>query len=422
MVCLTFRSSFRFFEKHKETLNEDSTAEIYSFLKHDILKAAIGSEKGAAAAAILPVNPDDLPSVINAGGAMKFSKPRVFRSPEWLSQYGLCIDNIRSGQSTVEHAGRGAFAARPIAAGKLVAPAPLTHFSGKSVLDMHELFRTDDGNYQRASDKVIGQQLMLNYCLSHPESSMLFFPTGPVVPLINHSDKPNAKIVWSTHSNHQKMWLTMTPEQLMEKEHMNIGLLIEIVALRDIEEDEEIFIDYGPSWKATYEEHVTQWKSKLSSGSISASWPLRAADLNDQHVNTGFRTAEEQKLNPYPDNVDLKAFLLQKDDEDADGSLDRPKKWAESEDETAFLHENLFSIEIVSRDDASNTYTVKWLGDDEQEDSYVKEVPHGAFVFVDAVGTGDQFAPEPFRHPIGFPDEIFPSIWRDEPSLASASE
>jgi SET domain len=410
----------RFFAKHKAHLNEDAVAEIYGFLKHDLLKAAIGADKAGKAAAILPVSPEDLDLVVQAGGALKFSKPRVYRSPEWLSQYGLCIDNIRSGESTVPHAGRGAFATRSIAAGQLVAPAPLTHFSGKAVLEMHELFQSADGNYQRATDKVIGQQLLLNYCFSHPESSLLFFPTGALVPLINHSDEPNAKIIWSSHSNHQKMWLTMTPQELMEEENMNIGLLIEIVATRDIAEGEEIFIDYGPAWKAAYQAHVADWQAKLASGSISAAWPLRAADLNQEHRDAVFRTVEEQKVQPYPENVELRAFLIVEDSK-KDGSIEQPKPWGETEDETAFRHENLFAVEVIAHDDATNTYTVKWVSE-ENENSYVEHVPHQAFVFVDKLGTGDQFAPAPFRHPIGFPDEIFPVDWRDEPQSSSAQQ
>jgi hypothetical protein len=313
----------------------------------------------------------------------------------------------------VQHAGRGAFATRPIAAGQLVAPAPLVHFAGKTVLDMHELFQSADGNYQRASDKVIGQQLLLNYCFAHDSSSLLFFPTGALVPLINHSDEPNAKVVWSSHSNHQKMWLTMTPQELMEEETLNIGLLIEIVATRDISEGEEVFIDYGPAWKAAYQAHVADWQAKLAEGAISAEWPLRAADLNEEHRDAVFRTVDEQQAKPYPDNVELRAFLIIQDSQQ-DGSIDQPKPWGETDDETAFRHENLFAVDIIARDDDTNTYTVKWVSD-ENENSYVELVPHHAFVFVDKLGTSDQFAPAPFRHPIGLPDEIFPAAWRDEP-------
>lgn len=214
------------------------------------------------------------------------------------------------------------------------------------------------------------------------------------------------------------MWLTMTPEQLMQEENLNIGLLIEIVATRDIDEGEEIFIDYGPLWKAAHEAHVADWQDKLSSGSISASWPLRAVDLNQEHRTTVFRTLDEQKLNPYPDNVELRAFLMLQDSANA-GSIEEPKAWGETVDESAFRHENLFAVDIISRNDAAKTYTVKWISE-EDENTYVEQVPHNAFVFVDKMGTSDEFVKnEPFRHPIGLPDEIYPSGWRDEPKSSS---
>ena len=57
-------------------------------------------------------------------------------------------------------------------------------------------------------------------------------------------------------------------------------------------------------------------------------------------------------------------------------------------------------------------YTVSLLKD--KEATLIKNVPHRAFVFVDKPGTSDQFVPNPFRHYISIPDEVFPEgPWRD---------
>ena len=49
------------------------------------------------------------------------------------------------------------------------------------------------------------------------------------------------------------MWLEAEPEELLDEEHAYLGLMFEIVAIKDIEPGTEVFIDYGPEWKAAYE-------------------------------------------------------------------------------------------------------------------------------------------------------------------------
>lgn len=233
--------------------------------------------------------------------------------------------------------------------------------------------------------------------------------------MINHSDKPNAKIVWSTHANHQKTWLDLEPAQLLDDDHMYLGLMFEIVATRDIAPDEEVFIDYGPEWTAAYEKHVKEWNAKIASGEISKEWPLRAVDMNDQYASKPFKTAAEIEKDPYPENVQLKAFLLLQDTKNA-GTMDDPKLWGEAENETAYHHEHLFDITVVDHakgDDGSYIYKVRWtnhLG----KSTVVDGVPHAALLFVDKPGTSDHFTENAFRHYIGIPDEIFPKgPWRN---------
>jgi len=168
----TVEQMMEFFKKHKDSLDEDAKSEVYTFLIKDVMKAAIGADKSRRVQTLLPPNPDDLYKIIEAGGSLKYSDPSVHRSQEWLEQYGLCIDNLRVGPSTIPNAGRGAFATRKIAAGGLVVPVPLTHVPDKTVLDMHALELNANGDLVRKSDEVVTQQLFLNYCFGHPDSSV----------------------------------------------------------------------------------------------------------------------------------------------------------------------------------------------------------------------------------------------------------
>jgi hypothetical protein len=356
------------------------------------------------------------------GGSLAHSQPTVYRKIPWLEEFGLCMDNIRPDASTIPNAGRGAFATRKIAKDGLVAPVPLIQIPDKSILDMHEVTPAGENDlYIRASDEVIGQQLLLNYCYGHPKSKMVLFPTGSVATLINHSsDKPNAKMVWSTHENHNKSWLKMNPRKLVDEENAYIGLMMEIVALRDIEPDEEIFMDYGPEWTAAWEAHVEDWNKKVASGDIPKEWPIRAIDMNDVYRTTPFKSEEELEKDPYPENLELKGFLMVEETAN-DGTEDDPKVWGEPADRTAYDSENLFDVEIISvqtfEDDIlamPYNYTVRWTNI-HGANTYVQDVPHQAFVFVDAPGTGDQHGDNAFRHHIGIPDDIFPTgLWRNQ--------
>ena len=250
---------------------------------------------------------------------------------------------------------------------------------------------------------------------------MAFFPSGAVAAFINHSDEPNAKLVWSKHPNHQKMWLHLEPDVLLDKEHMSIGLLFEIVATREIAPGEEVFIDYGLEWKAAYKKHADEWNAKIARGEINKEWPLRAVDMNAQYHNAEpFKTEAELLMDPYPaENVALKAFLYL-DESDNAGTVADPKIWGGDRIESAYHHENLFDVTVLDRIHVENhsetapyTYKVQWVNKLGQT-TVVEGVPHDALVFLDKPGTSDQFQSNAFRHYIGIPDEIFPrGPWRN---------
>lgn len=120
------------------------------------------------------------------------SKERV----EWLKHHGVCIDTLYAGKST--NGGRGAFAKTAIQKGDLITPAPLL------VLKREDL-RIYEANETQAAfrnvlnfDKVIGEEVLLNYCHGHSQSQVLLLPNVPIVNYINHAfDKePNAEIQW----------------------------------------------------------------------------------------------------------------------------------------------------------------------------------------------------------------------------------
>lgn len=152
------------------------------------------------------------------------------RTPDYIREHGMCLENLLPFTSTLPHAGQGAFAQYRIAAGDIVIPAPLLQVMDKEILDIY-------------SDGVrIGKQLLLNYCFGHAQSTLLLCPDTQAV-LINHCSLrtqqcgrkgPNAAIRWS------RGW-DPTSDEWREKSLKEIakepgrGLAFEVYALRDIQ-------------------------------------------------------------------------------------------------------------------------------------------------------------------------------------------
>lgn len=413
----TIAKMIAFFEKHDD-LPPASKIQIYNFLTKDVLTAAIGPFKAKTAAALLPTDPAKLKEIPEKGGILVHSAPTVYRQRNWLEEEGFCVDYMKPGPSTIEEAGRGAMAARDIKAGTILTASPLVHIPDKAILDLHPITPAPDDpdEYIRAEDKVIGQQLLLNYCYGHPQSSMVFFPAGPMASMINHGgpEKANVKLQWSKHPKVESEWFEKAPQDFLSEDMLHLGLVMEVVATRDISEGEEIFLDYGKDWQKAWDAHKKKWKGK--------DWPLQAIDFNAKYKEVPFETVADLGKDPtYPEHVQLKAFLMIEESLRA-GTRDDPKLWAMPEEGTAYEAENLFDLVIEDKTEADMTedgkrvyeYLIRWTNNRGIE-TYVDHVPHEAIVFVDAPGHSEQFTvKEPFRHVIGIPDDVFPNgPWRN---------
>ena len=196
---------------------------------------------------------------------------------------------------------------------------------------------------------------------------------------------------------------------------------MEIVAIRDIEEGEEVFLDYGSEWQAAWDDHVATWRKSLENGDIPDPWPIRALDLNDEFKDKGFKTKAELETEPYPETIRQMCFLVVQNIPDEQPHV---KSWAVPEKGgTTFDTDNLFDCTVVERIAVETTvenslafnYTIQWMDKERNEVTIVRNVPHLAITFLDKPDTGDQWVTKsPFRHYIGIPDEVFPQgPWRD---------
>jgi len=325
------------------------------------------------------------------------------RSVEWLRQNGYCLDNLVLGKSNLEHAGRGAFANRNFAAGNIIAPVPVLPLSSDSLTMVKE--------HESTGRVVITEQLLRNYCFGHQNSSLLLYPYSSMINLINHSSKgkANVKLQWSEGS--QEIFEKSIPDL----QGATSRLLLELVATRSIQAGEEILLDYGESWQQAWDKHVQNWSAQ-STKSLHPS----SQEANEDKIHTILRTAAEQQMNPYPDNLFTSCYYRLNDvNPSNEGQVIR---WLETPRLTEESR-NLRPCMVMDRHLSALgefMYTVRMFNRPGLEPSekiptgrpyIVTGVPRYAIEFSDKLYTTDQHLENAFRKEMGL--DVFPRQWMD---------
>lgn len=325
----------------------------------------------------------------------EYVKP--IRDVSWLQKFGWCIDNIEIGLSQIPDAGRGAFARVPLTKDTVIAPVPLQSFRNRKVFQ-----------------KTKPEQLYVNYCLQPKGSRMLFYPYGAAVNLINHSRyAPNVKLQWSSNRLHHSAWLDLPYDEFWKVVSPG-GLIMEVVALRDIAMGEELLLDYGPSWEEAWNKHVEQWK------------PPKDAQLYVYPVEMDetepLRTMKEQETNPYPSNLGTMCQISDWDREDG------PHVRWEEDTEVAW-QQYMTYCHILERymDKATGNYlytvspVFSWdpaklkfnprIADEKR--LMDRDVPRRAIRFMELPYMDDEHLQNAFRHPIEMPAHLVSDAWKD---------
>jgi SET domain len=324
---------------------------------------------------------------------------KPMRDVSWLQKNGWCIDKIEIGISHIADAGRGAFARKRLQRGEVVAPAPLQAFRDRKVFQ-----------------KTQPEQLYVNYCLQPADSTMLFFPYGQAVNLINHSSKqPNVQWRWSSKlSLHHSQWLDLSLEEFWKVATPG-GLILEVVALRDIEPGEELLINYGEAWEKAWETHVSQWRPPTNS--LEYVYP---AELDETEP---LRTVKEQETNPYPLNLGTVCATSNSQRNGGNAVI-----WKEPKE--GYWWDSMTICHILSRDldkhTGDTTYTVSLVFSFNQKrnfafdptvgkvDRYIDiNVPRRAIRFIELPYMDDEHLKEAFRHPLELPSPLVPEAWKN---------
>jgi hypothetical protein len=351
----------------------------------------------------------------------------------------VCLDeNIRVDVASTDDArGLGVFAKRNLEKDTVITSTPLVPVMRKEM----KIYDSDD-------EPVNEQQLMVNYLYGHPDSDLLLLPVGPAVNYINHNrQRPNAEIRWhKVKESHQAEGALPRRQQYHHEELFDIpgesvalvhgkGLLMDIVALRDISADEEIVLDYGEEWQAAWDKHKENFKKRQSQMSEKDINYMSAERYRTIHGDEVHRVMYEQSMKPYPKNLVFYCFYEQHDDEDPaiGGEEDAYKKklnssgrgfrrfsWNDHDEHPCFR-----PCEIIERYDSEEDdeprYTVELFSNHNSVVMYycsismdyrLTDVPHSDIKLLDKAYTPDVFQGWAFRHEIGVPDGFYPEAWK----------
>ena len=323
----------------------------------------------------------------------EFHRSRHTRPLEWLEQNGICGDHLVHGVSDIPQAGRGAFARVDLPVGSVVAPFPLIHLPDKTRLDIYN-----------SPNETQPKQLLLNYCMGHPDTTLLLCPYGTSIGLINHNQTlANTMLRWAdpSKSNHIPEWLNKTVNELEPIE--SAGLAMELVALRDIHVGEEILLDYGDLWEEAWKTHVQKWTPLPGAAQYRSAEQVNA---DTAVVRTVF---EEMVDTTYPMNVEIRCY-----DVFLRESVWRRKKL------------KLGELDSFMKNEAGRRAPCDVMRREQDEDGQIwyhairhtdkkrfTRVPREAIVFVDKPYTSDLHLTNAFREPMGIPDELLPDAWRN---------
>ena len=407
----------RLIDKYMKIVNDTST-QLATDMWNLLREAAVGDDRLSNA---LPMQAVDAERVHSIGTA-KNSVPNRVRSQEWLKTNGRCLDNIQPGLSTVRQAGHGAFATRKIPKGSVIAPLPVVQVRRRHM----EIFDSEDINDPTFPVTRVGTQLLLNYCYGHPKSSLLLFPYSPVVNYVNHNKTAfNAELQWSSLPNHQTEWLQRTPHDLETEDHA--GLIMEMLATRDIEKGEEIFLNYGDSWDQAWQKYVaSEWNPSEEDKNY-----VSATELNEQM--DWLKTEAELRTDPYKGaNVMTACFIGSFRPIAPPGNIHglASYEWQPAASGLLYKEEYMYPCDILDRhveedwdmaDVLDRSASIKpidiWytarVPKEEDEDAIVHNIPRQAIQFFDVEYTSDLFLRSAFRHEIHLPDHMVPTAWRD---------
>jgi len=363
-----------------------------------------------------------------------------------------CLDDrleVRERSSHAIMVGRGLFARRALRAGEVAISSPVVPVH-RSELDLSPGPSDVGIDFTNSMNRPMPKwQMLLNYCLGHPDSDLLFLPVGALVSYFNHppaGKTANVEVRWhelaegdegvgeqgDASSQRQRYHFpelfAMDGDAVSKKQGM--GLMIDYVATRPIAPDEEVTVDYGPLWEAAWEKHAAQWKNDNAKQAASQQNYQSAAKFTESTRKQNLRTIAEQINDPYPLNIWTACqFSDQWADPEGDVESITTSWYNPEEDDTNCMlpcvvlerhhhasfdeadrrDEIYYRVQLVERtDNVDVDYECTML---ENVDYFITDVPRSAISFIDAPYSTDRYLENAFRREMGVPEGLYPPAW-----------
>ena len=324
---------------------------------------------------------------------------------------------------------------RPIAKGDVIIPAPLLCTWGR------HMFELEGDHMPNNTNKI---NLAYNYQYANPSSSVLFLPLTPAI-TINHRSqrgqlrsKPNARLRWS-QTNKKSIYYLQRPLEDLRQEHY-ATMVTDFIALRDIQPDEEITIDYGDEWDDAWAMHVADFESpcfRITGPCFKSSKIV--SEMNGDKFNESYHSWSEDhfticKRTSMPRADDSLIFIVPRMNDtdtneeianvDSDGVEFRLSFRGVEFDHSGFdlasIHGEWYPCQILQakkQDDVFDvvffTYEESTVGDDANVLRRNQSLAADDIKYLNKPYRSDMHWDRAFRHEIRIPDEIFPPLWRD---------
>ena len=196
------------------------------------------------------------------------------------------------------------------------------------------------------------------------------------------------------------------------------GLVLELVAIRDIAQGEPLLLDYGASYQSAWDQHLRDWKF---AGVETPSYGF----FEEGGDPSFFRTLKEQETNPYASNLFTACLYRYESPNRNNNSPSSTLMW----NAHGVGPQHTRPCRILERhhaattNDKSNGYSYTVLVENRKHHVPIQEqvpakhivtnVPAAALRLSDLTYTTDTHLYNAFRHELHLPNDVFPNAWKD---------
>lgn len=199
-----------------------------------------------------------------------------------------------------------------------------------------------------------------------------------------------------------------------------------------------MFIDYGIEWEEAWDKHVSEWRApnavkgwltaqEANENKISTLEKVATNDLRSvadhPHLFTGCFYRESFADNHEVYQSEESQWPTWNDTKILDWFSD-PAGWKEENHKySTHNDQSYWPCSIIRKDDDDKgTFTVRihqslWydqqIWDENDLPRLITKFPSESIQFFVKPYEGDQHLENAFRHPVGFPSDIFPNIWKN---------